>query len=571
MTGTAPDPTELAQACDRVWGAYGRLERIDPADAALLAATPGNLIAAHFKKRPPVERVQLEVPEGSPPVPPEFAAFVAGFLTLGTQAWADYLEHCAASDEAFRERRLQVERYSGWLDRAVRDGGVTFMDPTSGREVAACDGVQIFDRTVYSFFGDVLFFLIAAGGGSKAVGLYVPADNRFYDFGATIGSAGSDEGLANVFGHLLRRLAARQDEYHGALAARADGPRRVVLMVGKMQNFAHHVWNFYSGIERLVIGGLIGRVAEVRFAGTEFFGPVTTLYPELAEADFHRESRTPVRDPHPFSPTHVLVPTGGYFMPRTLIDRISRTMAAMPPTGSPEPATTSFGRPLVWIGLRLGDKSWAAQETDVPRLVDNLLARYPEATVLLDGYSFPLAHDEVSEKWEETIAELARLADQIVRRIGRPGRVLDLVGNSLRESVLWAGQVDAYIAPTGTTQHKVGWFTDAPGIIYASPGIERVPLPRRPGAWESEISTPPRYAFGSAVEHGRRRTPHDRRRNIENLEVDVDVLTRELFDLLHDRFESRAPRAVERARSLLGRVRGSIAIARPRLRRRRVR
>jgi hypothetical protein len=496
---------------------------------------------------------------------------VADFLTIGTPEWSDRVHGHRFAGEAGRRRILFWESCVGWQDRTVRDGDLRFLDPTGGPEVGAADSVQIFGRTVYSFFGNALFLLIAAGGGSRAAALYVPTQERIYDFGAELPGPTSHEGMANALGLLLQRVAEKRDAYEEALRNRRDpGPRQVSLLVGTAQNFAHHVWNYYPGIERLVVAGLADRVAEVWSGGSEFYGPIEGLYPELTRAEFCRSSRAAIRDPHPFSTTHLLVPTGGYFMPRSLIDRIDRAMRRYPSSGAAEPGA-AVSRPVVWIGLRVGDKSWADQETAIPQLIDRLVQRYPRATVLLDAYSYPLAEDEISVKWQPAIDALTALAETIIGRTGRRDRVISLVGNTLRESVLWAREVDAYLTPLGTTQHKVGWFTEAPGLIYAPPGWANMPPDVRPGAYESECAAMPRYLLGEVAAEGQRRSRTDRRRDIENVRLDVDTVAAELFDLLRDRCGESTARPVERARSLLRRVRSSMAVARPGLRRRPVR
>jgi hypothetical protein len=532
LTADLPLTAQQEDACVRVWDAYSRLEPLDAEACAVVSSVPRNLLQAWFRHRPVAERVAIKRPTATAAAPEDFRTYVADFLTVGTREWSEYLDRHRFGGDASRRRILTWEGYAGWMDRAVRDGDLRFLDPTGGPEVSAADSLQIFGRTIYSFFGNVLFLLIATGGGSRASAVYVPAEDRLYDLGAGIPSPISHDGMANALGLMLWRVAENREAYEAALRNRSDaGRRQVGLLVGTAQNFAHHVWNFYTGIERLVIAGLADRVAEVWFAGTEFFGPLEALYPELSNATFFRERRSGIRDPHPFSATHLLVPTGGYFMPRSLTDRIDRAMRRYPSSGAAEPGG-AVKRPVVWIGLRVGDKSWADQETAVPQLIDRLLQRYPKATVLLDGYSYPLAEDQISAKWQSSIDALAVLAETIVSAAGRPDRVISLVGNTLRESVLWAREVDAYLTPVGTTQHKIGWFTEAPGLIYASPGLASISPDVRPGAYESERAALPRYVFGEVVAEGERRSKNDTRSNIENLRLDVDVLAAELFELL---------------------------------------
>ncbi|MFC0680040.1 hypothetical protein ACFFGH_19570 [Lysobacter korlensis] len=525
----------VAEACERVWNAYASLRPLDADDCAVVSGLAEHEVQEWARARPAAESVKIAVDAGAGPAADEFTEFVRGFLTYGTPEWARKMEQWPFASAAARAKAERFERYVGYLDRAVRDRDLRFPDPRTGREVSASDAVQIFDRTVWSFFGDRLVLLFAAGAGSRALGVLVPEENRLYDFSAQLHTAASADGMANVVGLLLRRVATHRELYHRAVDAGATtAPRQVTLMAGRIQNFAHHLWNNYSGIERLVLAGLAGNVTEVRSAGSEFFGPVAEVFPELAGATQQRDRRGPSWDPHPFSADHLLVPAGGYLIPQSLTERVHRAMADRPPTGAVEPATTPFGRPVIWIGLRLGDKSWADQRTEVPRLIRRLLDRSPEATVLLDGWSYPVGVDEASAKWAPAIAQLTALADRIVKRSGRPGQVRSLVGNSLRESVLWAREVNAYIAPLGTSQHKIGWLTSAPGIIYASPTIERVKPELRPGAYEAECSTLPRYVLGSVAKAGERRDSRDRRGHLDNLHLDGAALADELLILLGD-------------------------------------
>ena len=99
-----------------------------------------------------------------------------------------------------------------------------------------------------------------------------------------------------------------------------------------------------------------------------------------------------------------------------------------------------------------------------------------------------------------------------------------MVGNTIRESVLSAERVHSYLSPIGTTQHKIGWFTSAPGIVYSAPRLGNHPPERLPGAWEAEGSIPPHYVFGTPVAQGKRRSVNDRRAYLENMQLDPKEL-----------------------------------------------
>ena len=196
-----------------------------------------------------------------------------------------------------------------------------------------------------------------------------------------------------------------------------------------------------------------------------------------------RNPRGALWDPHPFSTDHLVVQPGGYFVSTRLIERVVGAMAALPildlSAHQPVfPAERPF--PIVWIGLRVGSRSWWDQEFQIPELIRRIHDRYPDALFLLDGFSFPLGEDEVSAKWSASIDQLGKLADSVVAACGESAQVLSLVGNTLRESVLWAREVDTYLTPLGTSQHKVGWFTDAPGAVFGPESLAELTVPPRP-------------------------------------------------------------------------------------------
>src|SRR5262249_55083223 len=158
-------------------------------------------------------------------------------------------------------------------------------------------------------------------------------------------------------------------------------------------------------------------------------------------------------------------------------------------------------------------------------------AVYPHALVVLDAFSHPVGHDEASARWATTIERLRHVAAAIRERVGRPDQVLDLVGNSLREAVLWASITDAYLAPNGTAQHNVGWFSDAPGIIYGPPTLLDRPAEARQGAFEAEGRPIPITVVGTPVEAGALRYATDRRRHTENIRLDRDEVISTLLEL----------------------------------------
>ena len=539
---------ESFAAIEAAWEAFSGLKPLPMQVRERLRPLLGSAsLLAFLLRRPPIRRFSMNVGSSVTQARDVLGlnlralktAFNARFLGLSDNAWRAFLETEAVfPSEAARRTVIARDRLCLYQERAVAQRTLRFPHPVDRVEVEPIDAFVFSGRTVYTFPGSSAFLLIAGGGGSKALAGFLPAQNVLIDFGGAIGSAISDYALASLFGVMLRRLCAHGELYDAALSARGEGgPRKVCLGVGTAQNFAHHLWNYFSGFERLVRAGLAGHVDEVYFAGSQFYGPVSALFPEFSRARFI-DYRRGMLDPHPFSSEHLLIQPGGYFIPETLRRRLTRAMQARPPV-EPAPAEPRFPDkrpfPIVWIGLRLGDKAWSGQENETAAFIDRIAEAHPQALFLLDGFSYPVGADHSSAAWEPTITALRSVTRAIVAACRVPKCVVDMVGNTLRESVLWAREVDLYVTPPGTSQHKVGWLSAAPGIIYATRALEAVPRERRPGSWEAEGVSLPHHVFGEPAASGERRSINDRRARIDDVALDGDALAALALELITER------------------------------------
>ncbi|WP_426955441.1 hypothetical protein [Muricoccus radiodurans] len=464
--------------------------------------------------------------------------FALDFLQPGTEAWRERLATALRLPGPDRRVVAKAERECGYIDRIVATATLSMADPLSGEPVPCADSFIAFGRSIYVFRGLETFVLICSGPWASAIGLHLPRLGLSITFGPSANAALGGEQLANVLVQLLRRAIRH------AASPPAPSPRPgPVLFVPATENFAHHLWNFYSAIERLAVTGLIDRLSRVIFFGTEFFGPLEELFPELARIGVERPPKNNVSDPAPLDPRSIVVRSGGYWIPASLSRRVIAAMQrrprAIPDAVEPADIARDAAAPVVWIGMRMQDKAWAEQETGILHIITRLRAAHPGTTILLDGYSYPVGIDNISHQWEPVIAGLRAIGERIRAAAGPASPVVNMVGNSLRESVLWAREVDVYLAPFGTTQHKVGWFTDAPGIVYVPPGIGLVKAARSPGAIAAEISTIPHFILGEPASAGERRGLNRNRERQVNMSLDPDRLA----DLLLQQLAARRARS----------------------------
>lgn len=528
-----------ARACARVWSAYAELRSLPEADADRVAALPNVVKELFFLVTPPrVLAPDEALADGVPLYPEAITWWREEFLRPDVPQPDDREFVTSAQRRAADGDDQQLAHQS----RAVRERRLLLRDLLTGAECAPFDAVVSFGKVVYSFGDGELAMLLCLGAGHRAAYVFLPGRGLLLDLGAKFARPIlPPHRIASLSKDLLHRVVTERARYADAVATRPDprAERTVVLQMTIPENFAHHIWNFHPGVERLIDHGVAGNVAEVRTAGTRFFGSFQELFPEFSGARIVDEPRRGVRDPYAFSREHLVVSVGGYFIRRSLVDRIRERVSREEPTpGFPQPPSAGgapLPGPVIWIGLRVRSRAWADQEQEAARFIDALHLRYPRALVLLDGYSYPMSNDLVSEQWQGSIDELHAVARAIKGNVRRGDQVVDLVGSTLREAVLWAEATDVYVAPNGTSQHKVGWFSDAPGVVYAPRSLGDVPSELRPGARESEGRPVPSTILGEPVGEGERRGRNDVRPHLENLRIDRGQLLAMVCDLLESR------------------------------------
>lgn len=472
---------------------------------------------------------------------PAMQAFLGAMVGPLAPEWSAALDRAAfASPAAERIVRLD-EGFTAFQDRIVRDREFAMVDPLGGGPADLFDSVKIHDRQVFSFRGQEL--LTVQTGGNMNFVLFVHLVGRNIvllvdtaDAPSKLGFYASDAYVSEVQALWLRRAARN----HAALLRSAAGARaargttrRVVAIHGRAENPAHHIWNYLPAFERLVLAGTVGNLGAVVAPPTPYFGPVADLFPELAGAEFIELPEAASIDPCPFSPHDIALQLGSSFIPRSLMGRVRQwARRQVPAEWQDEMTRLAHRRPIIWVGLRAGDKAWVNQAAGLARMIDLIVPLYPDALFVLDGFSLPDHMRTVPDKWHDIVFAIQAVATDIRGRTAFPDAVHSMVGNLLSESVLWAEATDAYFTPLGSSQHKIGWYGSAPGLVYTSPVLAKTPPEARQGAWEAEGSRVPQFLIGTIADPGQRRGNYDFRNNLENIDFEPHVAARRLLTIL---------------------------------------
>jgi hypothetical protein len=362
-------------------------------------------------------------------------------------------------------------RAAGFTFRALDQPAMQALNPVDGKP-ARCAHTFITDMpdgnpAIFALFtGGPVFGLAFTGLAGRVTHIYVPRlDCVVYDLDHHRAPA-----VYAVFQKHLEVLVMPP------VFRKADAPR--IGVVRMVRNYAHEVMNSLSGLQRLVDSGRTAALDEIWMPCAGFFGQVDALFPELASKLRHAEDaqlRTKV------TARGSIFSIGSNMVTAGLSARILRHARRRYPV---EPA--GAGRwPLVAFTLRAVSRRCINLVDVMGDICTELQADYPGLGIILDGWASAETDPRPVPRTETDLCEL------VLSRLP-PGLVVaNLVGMPILKSIVLLRNIDAYVAHIGTLQHKLGWFSDARGIVH---GPRAMLGKMDSGAYSSELGFAPQYA-----------------------------------------------------------------------------
>jgi hypothetical protein len=454
--------------------------------------------------------------------------------------------------ELLRPERLRRRRALGITDdphriafqlEALDQGAMEAVCPVTGRVRRAVHGLLAAEnQPIFYWFppeGDAPAMLLATGREGRGwikLYLFLPALGTALLLADRVRWHGRDE-IDELRAHLIARHRPLR-----ACLARTDPPRPWVLVDGRQ--FAHHLWNALSGLERLATS--LGPLTETgatppHVAGlsvcAEPWGPVESLFPELRQLTIER-SPFPAPMERAMRQHRLLLRVGGTRVSEALVQRVRRVAAAKVDQAVSARVTglRHEHRPILWVTLRLENRTWVSQVPGLIHIGQALAAEHPQAALIIDGFSVPYGPANAPDAdHARLIAAEQQAAAQIIA--GLTGRlpVVSLVGRPLFEVVAFAQVADCYFAHHGSLQHKIGWLGDCPGLVHANRLVLTTPM-----LWEAALDVrpgqvPPTYLDPALVRDvpGARRVAKNRwLDDLDNYDMDAAAAYAALAPLL---------------------------------------
>lgn len=283
-----------------------------------------------------------------------------------------------------------------------------------------------------------------------------------------------------------------------------EGKSRKSAVCLGFYHFAHHLWNELSGLHRLHKKGLLRRVDRFLVL-REPLGPIEQIFPEIPENRIERKDNTSDLFYEILENGYFAIRVGDDYLASDLASRVAKVSSAncLPATLDAVREAKRRYHPLLWIGIRVGNRAWADQVDGLSDVIASLQKEYPTLGVVFDGFSLPA--DTPAESGEHRgYAGILAQENEIVDRIAANLQqrqvaigVFNIIGLSIHDANVWAHAIDVYVSPYGSLQHKVGWLANKPGLVHTNETLLQSPAKYVWAAVENGI--PPRYVRAASV------------------------------------------------------------------------
>jgi hypothetical protein len=450
----------------------------------------------------------------------------AKIINLRTLGKADetYLVRQAISLE-YLLRNLQKTITGRHLDArdfqltAVKNRAVYAFCPFTGRLVESNHSLLANIHVVfYRFRSEQVFYVATAGigHGFKKSALYFPERELI----VTAGDSWSFEEDDLI--ELKTRVVCNFKRCHQYLSDHNRAGRKTAVWLG-FYHFAHHLWNELSGVHRLHRKKLLSRVDKFLLL-REPLGHIEQLFPEIPTDKIERKDTIGAIFDEILANNYFVVRVGDDFIPRDLATRVYRVAQRNCLRETLDYARKARRKhsPLLWVGIRVGSRTWTNQVDGLSKVINCLHTQFPRLGVVFDGFSVPADRPGASsdhQVYAEILNQENAVVNDVVEKLqhhpqGTPG-IFNIIGSSIFDANVWAHAIDVYVSPYGTLQHKVAWLANKPGIIHTNQTLLENPSQYIWAAIANAI--PPRYVRRASVE------------DVRNIQVEA-VLYRKLTD-----------------------------------------
>jgi hypothetical protein len=344
----------------------------------------------------------------------------------------------------------ELERVQGGFSKlCALAGHAATTCPFTGRTISSqhCFTVpsnelkQVF--LFYRFESTEPFYIVVGGFSGSKMFLYLPNRNVILRLSAPLFEWGEPQGAVDQFTRLVMPQAVAAARYLSAATEPA-------ALVGTMDNVGHFFWNEASGVVKYHDLNLLAEVKQGILHRFAYIDPFRLIPADAIPVRHVTRSEEELfllamdRSLFCFRPIDAHVEA-------TVADRIRQVAVdAASPEARRTVAEAKACEGVLWVALRAHNKVWVNQVDGLAAVIADAARDKRALAVFVDGTpDCKPYYDELAARMPENV------------RI-YPGIQIDMY-----ETLLWAYDVDAYVATIGSGLPFVTWLAGKPGVAHS--------------------------------------------------------------------------------------------------------
>lgn len=350
----------------------------------------------------------------------------------------------------------------------IAEGCIRLICPQTGQLLTSNRSLFLGSRwCFYRFEGSEVFYLITD---CLRFCLYFPIKEVLVSFGK------ADGRLKLIVNRFKAYTISHLDKIVSYLLCTDEV--KIVGVVGlNPTSTAHHIWDDLPALQILYDLGKHHHLDQILIpTEAEYYGAIDEIFSEIASSKIIRLPNLKLGD---------TILDNNYFgcilrNSRTRHEVVKDSLAKRIIELSKHKCSADFlvqvqeakehHFPLLWIGFRLGKRTWIDQVEGISSILKSLLVHFPNLGVVFDGYSLRNISRNlvINSKEENAIAHEKNTLSQIKSLLPETIKVYDVIGRPMYEAIVWACNVDLYMAPFGGGLAKVVSIANKPGIVHTN-------------------------------------------------------------------------------------------------------